>query len=357
MVQDIVFRLIAHISLVVYIAILVWLLYYLRKMVRNQTTKYIYATLYFWLILAVKDIVYFFGNIWYDAQVTNILMSIDLWPTPIMTILLLYALQPNWLNLWKIGSIMTPFFLFTLLNIVFKGDALIFLINQIYGFVFVTIFGIIIFILTFKCDIYVNANYSNKQLIDIRWVRYLIVLTYAISVLWLFTQIEPTWLGDTMYYILITILSSTLFYFALNHRKIVFPNYMTFDAILRDANSESIDPHSNVNERQFAEIEAKLEAAIKQDKVYLNPQLSLVDLANHIGTNRTYLSRYINNYRGTPFINYINDLRCEEAQRILSDKDNSLTMLELSERSGFASYSTFRRVFKQKYGCSPSSLR
>ncbi len=357
MAPDITFRLIAHISLVVYIAILGWLLYYLQKMVRNQATKYIYATLYFWLILALKDIVYLFGDIWYDPQVTNILMSIDLWPTPIMTILLLYALQPNWLNLWKIGSIMTPFFIFTLLNIIFKGDALIFLINQIYGFVFVTIFGVIIFILTFKCDIYVNANYSDKQQVDIRWVRYLIVLTYAISTLWFFTQIEPTWLGDTVYYILIAILSSALFYFALKHREVVFPNFMTVSAMLHSEDSEKIDPQSSVEMRQFAEIEAKLEVAIKQDKVFLNPQLSLVDLANHIGTNRTYLSRYINNYRGTPFINYINDFRCEEAQRILSNNGNTLTMVELSEQSGFASYSTFRRVFKQKYGYAPSEHR
>ncbi len=355
MTHDITFKLFAHVSLVAYMAVLIWLLYTLRRMIRNQATQLIYATLYFWLLLAAKDIAYFFGDTWYDLQVANVLMSIDLWPTPIMAILLLYALQPKWLNQWKIAAMVTPFFILTLLNIISKGDASVFLATQLYGFVFATVFGVIIFILTFKCDLYIDANYSDKRQIDIKWIRYVIAMTYAISALWFFFSIESSWLGDALYYISTTILTSMLFYFTMNHREVVFPDFLTISTIFGNPNNNDIEP--SVATRQFAEIEAKLKVAIHQDKVYLNAQLSLTDLANHIGTNRTYLSRYINNYKATPFINYINNFRCEEAQRLLKDKDNNLSMMEISERSGFASYSTFRRVFKQKYGYAPSQSR
>ncbi len=306
-------------------------------------------------MLATKDIAYMFGDTWYDLEVTNLLMSIDLWPTPIMTILLLYALQPKWLNLTRVSLMVIPFFLFTLLNIIFKGEPHLFLINQIYGFLFATIFGIIIFILTFKCDIYINANYSYKRQIDIRWVRYITALMYFISTLWFIFSIESTWLGDTVYYLFTTILTALLFYFVLNNKEVIFPDYMTLTEIFNGTTEETIDHKSPATLRQFAEIEEKLQVAIYQDKIYLNPNLSLTDLAKCIGTNRTYLSRYINNYRDTPFINYINDFRCEEAKRILDSSDSKPSMIELTDKCGFASYSTFRRVFKQKYGCAPSS--
>ncbi len=355
--QNITFKLFAHISLITYIAVLIWLLYALRKMIRNQATQLIYATLYFWLLLATKDIAYLFDNNWYDPQVTNVLMSIDLWPTPIITILLLYALQPKWLNMWKIAIIVTPFFIFTLLNIINKGDAFIFLVNQIYGFFFATIFGAIILILTFKCDVYLNANYSNKMQIDIRWIRYFVITSYAICTQWFFFSIESTWLGDALYYLSTTGLTALLFYFTLNHREVIFPNYMSISMIFGLADKDNNESESTLTMHQYAEIELKLEEAINRDKIYLNPQLSLTDLANNIGTNRTYLSRYINHYKATPFINFINAFRCEEAQQLLKAGDNSLTMIEVSERCGFASYSTFRRVFKNRYGYAPSKCK
>ncbi len=358
MTQDIIFKIFAHASLVTYIVVLVWLLFILRKMVRNQATQYIYAALYFWLLLATKDIAYMFGDVWYDKQVTNILISIDLWPTPIMAIMMLYALQPHWLNLKRVAAILTPFFIFTLLNIITKGDESVFLATQIYGYLFATVMGAIIFILTYKCNGYINANYSDKQHIDVKWVRYLIVVTYSICTLTFFTQVETTWLGDAIYYISTTVLTSMLFYFALHHREVVFPNYMKISTILgapTEKYEDSIDP--TIEACQYPEIEKKLDRAINMDKIYLNPQLSLTDLANKIGTNRTYLSRYINHYKDTPFINYINNFRCEEAQRLIQDHNCTLSLTEISEHSGFASYSTFRRVFKQKYGYAPSEHR
>lgn len=354
-------KMIAHASLGVYLFVLIWLLCTLRKMVRNQATQFIYATLCLWLLLAAKDISYIFGDTWYDVQVTNVLMSIDLWPTPIIGVLLMYALQPAWVNLWRISCMVTPFFIFTMLNIIFKGDPTIFMINQIYGFVFSTIFGIIIMILTFKCDVYIDANYSNKRQIDVRWVRKVTLLMYSISAIWFVFSIDTSWLGDALYYLATTVLSAFLFYFVMRHKEIVFPDYMSLNTILSGVNDIEIeiDTEQDISayEKCFTEIEAELDIAINRDKVYLNPHLTLTDLAKYIGTNRTYLSRYINNYKATPFIQYINDFRCGEARQILKDRNSTLTMTEIAQKCGFASYSTFRRAFKQKYGYTPSEYR
>ncbi len=365
--NEILFRWIAHTSLIIYICALILLLWNLRKLVRNNATQAIYATLFFWFILAAKDIAYFFDDNWYDPQVCNTLMSIDLWPTPIIAILLLNALQSRWINIFRISLMFVPFFIFTLLNIITKGNQTVFIASQIYGFVFATVVGVIIYILTYKCDIYLDANYSYKNHIGIKWVRRMTILMYFICSLWVLLSLLPSWLGDTIYYIATTVLTTLLFYFTLRHREVIFPDYMSIGKILSSkVDKESVGNESTpkpdndshlMNQHQFAKIEAKLQTAINEEKVYLNPQLTLADLANHIGTNRTYLSRYINNYMATPFINYINDYRCAEAKEMLSDTTSQLTLSEISEKCGFASYSTFRRVFKQKYGYAPSQCR
>lgn len=359
---EIVFRWIAHSSLTIYICVLVVLLCFLRKAIRNQPTQFIYATLCFWLLLATKDIAYFVGDTWYDSQICNVLMSIDLWPTPIIAILLFYTLQSKWLSLWRMACMFVPFFIFTLLSIITKGSEVVFIVNQLYGFAFATVFGVIVLILSYKCNGYVNANYSDKKQIDVRWVRNLTILMYVICALWMLMSFLASWLADAIYYLLTTVLTASLFYYTMHHKEVVFPNYMNIGSILslkiEEKMPEIEDPKENlVLEQQFANIEQKLEVAINVDKIYLNPQLTLTDLAKQIGTNRTYLSRYINNYKATPFINFINDFRCTEAERLLTDASCSLSLTEVSEKCGFASYSTFRRVFKQKYGYAPSQCR
>lgn len=71
-----------------------------------------------------------------------------------------------------------------------------------------------------------------------------------------------------------------------------------------------------------------------------------------VGTNRTYLSNYLNNTLNTTFYDYINGFRLKAALEQLNDPASSVTMVELAESCGFNSTSTFRRVFVRAMGCS-----
>ena len=102
---------------------------------------------------------------------------------------------------------------------------------------------------------------------------------------------------------------------------------------------------------------AKLEQLMNEDKVWKNPRLSLVDLAMMIGTNRTYLSNYLNNTLNTTFYDYINGYRIKAALSMLHNADATTTMVEIAENSGFNSISTFRRVFRRVNGCSFGEYR
>jgi len=87
-------------------------------------------------------------------------------------------------------------------------------------------------------------------------------------------------------------------------------------------------------------------------QLYLQHDLTLLQLAKVIGTNRLYLSRYFSN-QGTTYNAYINDLRINHflsLYREAVDAQRSFTAQQLALKSGYRSYNTFRDAFKRKTG-------
>jgi AraC-like DNA-binding protein len=87
-------------------------------------------------------------------------------------------------------------------------------------------------------------------------------------------------------------------------------------------------------------------------QLYLQHDLTIIQLAKAIGTNRYYLSQYISN-QGTTYNNYINDLRINHFVSLYHeavDAHRSFSAQQLAQESGFHSYRTFSEVFKRKMG-------
>lgn len=71
---------------------------------------------------------------------------------------------------------------------------------------------------------------------------------------------------------------------------------------------------------------------METDRLYLNPLLSLNDLAMAAGTNKTYISSFINR-GGKTFYDYVNEYRISEACRIIDSTDERLSMADVASRS------------------------
>lgn len=87
------------------------------------------------------------------------------------------------------------------------------------------------------------------------------------------------------------------------------------------------------------------------EKIYLNPKLKMSDVAELAGTNRTYLSNFINRYHYVSYPEFVNRYRSHYAAYLLMTSDYSVD--EIWRKSGFTSQSTFRRSFSHRYGCTP----
>ena len=101
-----------------------------------------------------------------------------------------------------------------------------------------------------------------------------------------------------------------------------------------------------------------LDALVASERPHLDPNLTLGSLARQLGVTDKVLSYVLNETLGTTYTDFVNGLRVEEAQRRLLDAEHAhLSVLGVGLDAGFASKSTFNRVFKERTGQTPSAFR
>ena len=94
---------------------------------------------------------------------------------------------------------------------------------------------------------------------------------------------------------------------------------------------------------------------MERERLYLDPKLSIVQLAERLGTNRTYVSNYFNSVLRTTFYDYINSLRIKKESVPMMENHPEYTLDYIAQCSGFNSVSTFRRAFRKHTGQNPGS--
>lgn len=92
----------------------------------------------------------------------------------------------------------------------------------------------------------------------------------------------------------------------------------------------------------------RLKELIESEELYLNPNLTLRNVADKLATNTKYLSQVVNHHAGNNFQRFVNQYRVEEAKKkIASDAFNNLTLYGIALQCGFKNKSTFYKVFKE----------
>ena len=92
-------------------------------------------------------------------------------------------------------------------------------------------------------------------------------------------------------------------------------------------------------------------------KPYLEPEISLEDVAKDLSINTRLLSQIINQSFKKNFNGYLNEFRINEAIKQLSDIRNKKTIQEIIFDSGFNTVSNFYTEFKKHTGLTPQEFR
>jgi len=104
------------------------------------------------------------------------------------------------------------------------------------------------------------------------------------------------------------------------------------------------------------EMAAKVDRAISETKIYMEPDITLDRLAEALNIMPRDLSMLINRHFGINYYEFINRYRIEEAKRMLAEsKGASITDIYLAV--GFNSKSVFYTFFKKLEGMTPTAYR
>lgn len=102
----------------------------------------------------------------------------------------------------------------------------------------------------------------------------------------------------------------------------------------------------------------QLQELLEKEHIYKKNDLRITDISKKLNTNRTYISKVVNEELKANFSDLINKYRIEHAKKLLTNTENQLMGLsQIGELSGFKSDSSFYRIFKEKEGVSPGDFR
>jgi two-component system response regulator YesN len=103
----------------------------------------------------------------------------------------------------------------------------------------------------------------------------------------------------------------------------------------------------------------KMGSVLGQVKQYLQEHyatdVTLEEVAEKFAISPYYLSKLFSQQCGITFIDYLTDLRMEEAKRLLTETQKGLK--EIASEVGYANPNYFSRVFKKKTGVTPSEYK
>lgn len=102
----------------------------------------------------------------------------------------------------------------------------------------------------------------------------------------------------------------------------------------------------------------ELLSRMEQDKLYLDPELNIGNIAYQLNIHSHQLSKLINSKLGKNFFEFVNEYRVEEFKKLVADPRNKhISILGLAMDAGFNSKATFNRIFKHLTGLTPSRFR
>ncbi len=122
--------------------------------------------------------------------------------------------------------------------------------------------------------------------------------------------------------------------------------------VKEEEDEEEETSRATIAKNSSTNIGALLQTRCEATQLYLQHDLTLAQLSEAIGTNRTYLSQHFAQ-QGITYNAYVNRLRIEHFESLYREyvaAQRLFTAQQLAHECGFRSYSTFAAAFKQFKG-------
>ncbi len=307
----------------------------------------------FWLLVTMSVLLSmsfgFMVDVLKDSeQFRNFKLLIDLCLIPLIGSFLLKIIVPDRISVQKILLLLTPTIAFVVIHAISNNKVMLTFSVSYTALVVAFILALIVFV-SIRYDRLLKNNFSNIDNKSVGWVRIVICVFVAWYLVWgLIVKLDSRWL-DSVYYLFLIIVWIFIYRYSIKH-ILVYCSRDLFET--PQAEIPEMLKSTPFNDK----LGVDLELYMNKECPWLNPSLTLQNLAVALNTNRTYLSEYFNRTLNTTFYDYLNNLRINYACEILLSKPD-LSIIQVAEKSGFNSLSTFRRSFEKQMGCTPATYR
>lgn len=203
------------------------------------------------------------------------------------------------------------------------------------------------------------SNTGGKDLNPVKWVLMAFVFASVISLL--SNAVGKDFFVDKEALLSIPSITHSLFLFLIGY--VGYHQNFTISDFANDVNEYNhnemhADEAKKTATSKVGITKQQLHELMEKDALFKNPELRITDLALLLGTNRTYVSRIVNDEMHTNFSDWVNGYRFDYAKKLMDDlAQKNLSLHAISEMAGFASMSAFYRIFKEKEGVSPGKYR
>ncbi len=205
----------------------------------------------------------------------------------------------------------------------------------------------------------IRKSYSYLGKVSLIWIRDLVIL---LIIMWLISvslqsllpyEFIKNRLDNAMSFFLLA-----LFIFSIAYRGLSQPEIFDLQLHAIIEKKKIKYKKTGLQITDGVEIKEQLLLMMEKTKLYMDPLITLPQLAEKIKLPVHQLSQVINENIDSNFYRFINNYRVNEAKKLLKKKNTSNDkLIKIAFDSGFNSLSTFNRVFKDLSGITPSQFK
>ena len=124
-----------------------------------------------------------------------------------------------------------------------------------------------------------------------------------------------------------------------------------------EADAEPKERHLELDSSLAQNLSQQLTRLMEERNIYRQNELSLADLASHLGISTNQASELLNVHAGLSFYHYVNGYRLKYACDLLSNPKCHLRILDIAFEAGYNNKNSFYKAFKDSLGVTPNQFR
>ena len=193
-----------------------------------------------------------------------------------------------------------------------------------------------------------KSNFSNSEKIHFNWILFLMAGILVIWTVMVFSNNEELITNALAVFLIL------LGYFGITQVD-VFPKRASENILVEEYKPKYFNSGLEISE--IDKLHQSLIQLLQTEKPYLDPELTLQQLASMIGAQVHHLSQVINEKEQMNFYDLINGWRIKEfIKEAKNEKNKNYTLLAIAFDCGFNSKASFNRNFKKFTGKTPSDF-